>query len=390
MEIQLAQLVEQAKAGNQEAIVHLTNQYEMAAKRAAYSILGNQEDAEDAVQDAWVLGLQRLQTLRDPARFGAWFYQIVANVARRKRQQRAASPVDIDLLERMLSIKESPTQSVCYLDLLPMALNTLSDKDHLVTTLHYLSGVSIPTIAALFEIPQGTIKSRLHHARQVMRKEILKMANQTQQPITNPTQQSTVHVPIDFRDIISGMQGKIGWQKIFTGSFEGWSADHKPLAPDATPDFWQRIGQDGLVGEEYDYGTQLTYGEASWRDIEFSAIMTPLAGGNAQMLFRVDEAANRFYAFDLLMGWQAAVIRRIEPDAEGNLNPIKLSVVHYPFEHGQDYPVTIMACEHSITSYINGALVNQVTDGSWMHGQVGLTIWESKTLYRDIRVRLLN
>lgn len=261
-------------------------------------------------------------------------------------------------------------------------MNSLSDKDHIVTTLRYFSGASILQIASLLDIPPGTVKSRLYHARQIMRKEILKMANQTQQRYE--------HIPEDFRNVIVGMRGEIGWQKIFTGDFAGWSVGGESIAPNTTPEFWEIVGEDGLVGEEYEDGARLTYGDPSWKDIEFSVVMTPLKGGNAQLVFRVDQASNRFYTFDMLMGWQSAGVHRVEQDESGNLNTTKLSVVNYPFEHGHDYAVTVAARDHSITTYIDGALVNQVTDDSWLTGQVGLNIWQSKTLYRDIRIRVLH
>ena len=64
--------------------------------------------------------------------------------------------------------------------------------------------------------------------------------------------------------------------------------------------------------------------------MEFSLLITPIGGGNAQVLFRLDEAANRYYVFDMLMGWQATAIRRITFDEMDHLNEAKLDVVNYP------------------------------------------------------------
>lgn len=69
---------------------------------------------------------------------------------------------------------------------------------------------------------------------------------------------------------------------------------------------------------------------------------------------------------------------------------MKLSVVNYPLAHQREYALTIAARDHSITTYIDGALVNQVTDSAWLQGQIGLNIWEAKTLFRDLKVRALD
>ena len=335
------------------------------------------------MQDAWLLVLRSLDSLRGPAHFGAWFYRIVANVALRRRTQSTPDQSGhLVLVEDIAQLPQERTTLANHLDLLPVALYALSHKDHMVTALHYFSAVPIAMIAHLLEIPEGTVKSRLYNARQVMRKEILKMAKQDMQ--------RAEHIPADFRNVIMGLQGNIPWQKIFTGEFSGWSADQMPVEQGAAPAHWQVVGNDGLMGEAYeDEGTRLTYGATTWRDVELSLLVTPLGGGNAQVCFRMDEGGNRFYMLDMLLGWQAIAITRVEIDAVGNHHLVKLSVVNYPLKHKHEYAVSIAARDHSITTYVDGALVNQVTDGPWLQGQIGLNIWHAKTLYRDIRVRLL-
>ena len=207
---------------------------------------------------------------------------------------------------------------------------------------------------------------------------------------SNTTKQSVpAHTPNDFRQRIAGMKGEIHWQKIFNGDFAGWSEDRKPLATGASPINWQMVGSDGLVGENVGEGSRLIYGEPTWQELELSLLITPLKGGNGQVFFRVDEAHNRFYVVDLYLGWQAIGIRRIEMDAQGNVSHRKLSVVNYPLEHGREYALTLATIDHSITTYVDGALVNQVSDGGWLQGAIGLSVWNAKTLFRDIRVRFL-
>jgi len=371
-------LVNRAREGNQKALSELVALYQVAALRVAQNILGDSDDGEDAVQTAWILATQSLDSLREASKFGAWFYRMVVNVSLRKRQQRRKRAERHALLETIVPDAKLESEDG---DLLPLAMHALSHKDHLVTMLFYFNGVSQQSIASLLNIPVGTVKSRLHHGRQVLRKEILKMSKKD---VKQPD-----YIPQDFRQTITGMGGKIPWQNIFSGDYTGWSTD-TPTAPGSSPEHWQTVGDNGLLGEMNSSGSRLLYGEKEWRNIELSLLITPLTGGNAQVLFRVDDNADGFYLFDMLMGWQAVAISRVSRDANGVASLVKLSVVNYPLEHERDYAVNIAARDHSITTYIDGALVNQVTDDSWLQGRIGLNTWESKTLYRDIQLRLLH
>lgn len=381
MSNKVAELVTNAQKGDLLALSELVDLYQTPAIRVAQNILGNLADGEDAVQDAWIIATQRLETLRNPSRFGAWFYRIVTNVAIRKRQRQNAYQTHIENLEHViLSAGNTVDEEQEALYRIPLAMSMLSNKEQLTTTLHYFSGVPIAKIAQLLEIPEGTVKSRLHHARQTIRKEIEKMKNQMER---------VEHIPSDFRKVIAGMKGEIPWQKIFTGDFSGWSEDGKAIKPATSPKYWKII-DDGIVGEKWEGDTNLTFGDETWENVEFSFLVTPIAGGNAQAIFRRSEDADSRYFFDMMMGWQAIAINRVDLNEAGKPNLVKLSVVNYPLEHGREYAVCIAIRSHSITTYINGALVNQVTDASCPRGMVGLNVWYSKTLFRDIQVRILH
>jgi RNA polymerase sigma-70 factor (ECF subfamily) len=87
------QLVLDAIAGDVDAFAELSRRYRDAYTRFAVRMVGNRDDAEDALQSAFIRAYRALDQCRDPERFGAWLYQIVANecrtfVARRARRER--------------------------------------------------------------------------------------------------------------------------------------------------------------------------------------------------------------------------------------------------------------------------------------------------------------
>ena len=82
--------------------------------------------------------------------------------------------------------------------------------------------------------------------------------------------------------------------------------------------------------------------------------------------------------------WKAIAISRV---IKGHLT--KLSVVNFPVELGQEYEVQIAARGASFTSYIDGKLVNQVTDENIRSGAIALIVWEGKVAFRDFRFRHL-
>jgi RNA polymerase sigma-70 factor, ECF subfamily len=87
------ELVQAAIGGDVEAFAELSRRYRDNYSRFAVRMLGNRDDAEDVLQSAFIRAYRSLDKCRDPARFGAWLYQIVANecrtyVVRRARREK--------------------------------------------------------------------------------------------------------------------------------------------------------------------------------------------------------------------------------------------------------------------------------------------------------------
>lgn len=142
------------------------------AYRIARAILGNDADARDATQDAFLDAWRQRTRLRDPARFDAWLGRILVNGCRqlrRGRHRRAVREIAVaDLaspLETMAAAGPTPDERTVALDTLERAFERLSVPERTILVLHHLEHQPLSEIAATLDIPVGTVKSRLHAAR---------------------------------------------------------------------------------------------------------------------------------------------------------------------------------------------------------------------------------
>jgi RNA polymerase sigma-70 factor (ECF subfamily) len=145
--------------------------------RLAAVILGNRAEAEDAVSDAALRAWQHVGSLRDPARFDAWFSRIVVNVCRDRLHGRRPSSmryagVDLDGEAAPVgTLMAGPDPFAAWDEraALRQALNALTPEHRAVIALHYLEGLTVDEIAAQLGTAIGTVKSRLHYGLASMR-----------------------------------------------------------------------------------------------------------------------------------------------------------------------------------------------------------------------------
>ncbi len=380
-------LVAEAKKGNDPAFAALINRYRRLVFATAWALLQDFDEAEDAAQESFVRAYRCLNELEDPCKFAAWINSIARNVARKALRKRKIERARLSQLredaesETVLEPSgNSGSSDRSDLPELKQALGVLSPDDRSVTTLFYLVGLDQERIASILDLPVGTVKSRLHRSRHKLRRRLLIMAKKTFETHGEASE--------DYgRAAIAGMRGVIHWAKLLQGEgLEGWRPT-KGSDPKLFEQVWSRSG-DAIIGEDRDIGDdcpRLITGDSSWRDYELSTLLTPISGGNAQIFFRISEDEHCWYLFDFLLGWQAVAISKVD---HGHLT--KLSVVNFPIEAGQEYDVQIAARETSLTSYIDGKLINQVTDSSYRSGAIALNVWYCKTAYRDLRYRSLH
>lgn len=129
--------------------------------RTARSILRNEQDAQDAVQEAVTQAFARLHTLRDPAKFKPWLLRILVNTCydacRRRR-----STVYLEAVEETLTAPQSDCEERMSLW---SAVMRLPEEQKAVVTLFYYEDLPIRAISEVLGVTQGTVKTRLSRAR---------------------------------------------------------------------------------------------------------------------------------------------------------------------------------------------------------------------------------
>ena len=151
---------DRAAAFTELAERHLADSYRLAAL-----ILGDRADAEDATHDAFVAAWKSWGSLRDPARFEAWFGRILVNVCRdRLRRSRRHGVTDLsDELLAAPAVGDSAAAAADR-DAVGRGLARLDPDQRLVLVLRYYRDLPVDEIAARVGVPAGTVKSRLHYA----------------------------------------------------------------------------------------------------------------------------------------------------------------------------------------------------------------------------------
>lgn len=172
-------LVLRSQDGDVEAVEKLIHRWSPRLLRHAYRLTGDRDAAADTAQEAWVAIMRGLARLNDPARFPAWAYRITtfkcADWTRRRSRDRAHHDHDVQRQRDLDNRADEPSQSNDAVELLRHAMRQLGGEHYAALSLHYLDGLSVKEIASAMNIPKGTVKSRLHHARQILKTTMERM-----------------------------------------------------------------------------------------------------------------------------------------------------------------------------------------------------------------------
>ena len=166
-----ALLVLRHRAGDRAPLAELVGFWERPLLYYLRRLLATEGDAWDALQETWARAVRELPRLRDERAFPAWLCTIARRVASRARLRvHPGEPLPGDEEPGALPAA-GPAPELSGFDALDIhrALATLSLAHREALTLHFLEGFSIAEIGAITGAAEGTVKSRLFHARHALR-----------------------------------------------------------------------------------------------------------------------------------------------------------------------------------------------------------------------------
>jgi RNA polymerase sigma-70 factor (ECF subfamily) len=141
------------------------------AVRVAYSVVRNRQDAEDVAQEAFVRAYRRFEQLRDREKFRAWLVRMTWRLAidwKRSHRRRAAREDAVALMHPDRGDAEADAIESDRARRLWRAIDELPEKLRVVIVLAGIEGHGMKDVAALLDIPEGTVKSRLFDARRLL------------------------------------------------------------------------------------------------------------------------------------------------------------------------------------------------------------------------------
>ncbi len=180
------ELVRASRDGDQEAFGELVRRYQGKIYALAYGMVGNHADADDLAQEVFLKTYRNIKKFRFKSSFYTWLYRIATNtIISRRKKLRGDS--HLELKPQVLDIEGSPYLSTrlggekgdramsskeMKQDIY-RAIDTLSDKHKEVVVMHDIEGIPHNEIAKILSCSQGTVRSRLHYARELLQKELL-------------------------------------------------------------------------------------------------------------------------------------------------------------------------------------------------------------------------
>lgn len=172
-----AELIRACQRGDEDAFAQLVRRYHGRAYWVAYGLLGNEEDARDVVQDAFLRVYRALDRFDFNQSFYTWLYRIVVNLAidRLRRNAKARSVALDDVGEQPVESDRSAPDSELEADEtrreVRKVLESLPEKYRTVMVLRELNGLSCKEIAGIVNSSHATVRWRLHVARKFFKEE---------------------------------------------------------------------------------------------------------------------------------------------------------------------------------------------------------------------------
>ncbi|MCJ7855228.1 sigma-70 family RNA polymerase sigma factor [Lachnospiraceae bacterium NSJ-143] len=169
-------LIKKARKGDGRAFSMLIENHERFVYNVVYRITGNQEDARDAAQEAFLKAFRNFESYDESSAFSTWLYRIAVNTAidylRKRKKESSISFEDYMAEEKPESVSSSVEEKVISnegVSKIIEAVNSLDEEFKTVIVLRDMEGMDYKEISEITGCPVGTVKSRLSRGRGKLR-----------------------------------------------------------------------------------------------------------------------------------------------------------------------------------------------------------------------------
>ena len=174
-------IIARARRGDADAFEQLVAAYRDQVFRLALRMCGNEADADEVAQEAFLSAWKALPNFRGDSRFSTWLYQLTSHAAidlmrREKRQIAAEDIADVSAADPGPSPQQQAEQSETR-QVVRDAVLQLTPEYRQIVVLRYLEELSYEEIGAALKLPAGTVKSRLNRAKAQLKDILSKSGN---------------------------------------------------------------------------------------------------------------------------------------------------------------------------------------------------------------------
>ncbi len=180
-------LLRRLRDRDERAFVELINEHRDRVFNITYRMLGNRAEAEDVAQEVFITVFKQIENFRGDSKFSTWLYRVTVNHCKNRikylarRHSRDQDELDETSQAQNGAVNGAPVrsknpdkalESLQMEQLLQEAIASLDDEQRAVVILRDVEDLSIEEICEITGLPDGTVKSRLHRARLVLRKKM--------------------------------------------------------------------------------------------------------------------------------------------------------------------------------------------------------------------------
>jgi RNA polymerase sigma-70 factor (ECF subfamily) len=172
------QLIVRVRQGDLDALGELYGRYRTQVFRTALAITRNRETAEDILQEVFIKLHRYAERIDTSLPLAPWLYRVTANLCYTyiSRQSRWLATLE-DVIENVVAppARNCPERHLERDELqivIRQAIDSLSPNQKMAIVLHYLADLSLKEIAAVLDVPEGTVKSRLYYGRENLRRKL--------------------------------------------------------------------------------------------------------------------------------------------------------------------------------------------------------------------------